>query len=70
MDDGDVIDVDRWRDMWMGGGKASMGDKVRRWVEGLMNRERQGRRFYGKCTNVEVMELKRLGVAHPMEVMR
>jgi len=69
-DDGDVVDVERWRDMWMGGGKVSMGDKVRRWVEGLMNRERQGRRFYGKCTNAEVVELKRLGVARPTEAMR
>ena len=70
IEEGDVVDVDSWRDMWMGRGKVSMGDRVRGWVEGLMNRERQGRRFYGKCTNVEVMELKRLGVARPTEVMR
>ena len=46
------------------------GDRVRNWVEDLMRRERSGRRFYGKCTSIEVEEIKRLGITKPIEVVR
>ena len=69
-DIGDRVYKENWRRLWVGKEGVRTGDRVRNWVEKLMRREREGRRFFGKSTATEVEEIRRLGITRPMEVMR